>query len=382
MRTEPLKTVPITSMLLWGRVRGGLCGLSFVVAVLGLWLLPGCRTNPATGETNLNAFSTEEEIAIGEEAGPQFLEQNGGVIPAAGVNRYVTRIASRLAAASERPELPWEFTVLDSAQVNAFALPGGKVFVSRGLLVGMENEAQLAAVLGHEIGHVTSQHGARQMTRAAGLSAIAQAIGLAAQASDEELMQYAGIAVGAGGNLYLLSYGRGQELEADSLGIRYMTRLGYDPQGMVQLLQILDSGSGNPGWSEFLSTHPDPGRRIDDAKQRIASEYPTPAGGWKRGFAPRPFRANVLQPIAQLPPPKHNPAAASQSSGSLDGHGAEAAEAVRVALRRSVRDSLREHGVAVVPRELMTRDGEHGADHAGGGSHDHEVLVLVDTRRW
>ena len=138
--------------------------LSITLLLLGLLPLTGCSTNPATGKLQFNVISEAKEIALGVEAQGGFLDQNGGTVRSTRTVNYVNQLGHRLAAVSERPELPWEFHVLDSAQINAFALPGGKVFVSRGLMSRMTTEAQLAGVLGHEIGHVTAQHVSTRMS--------------------------------------------------------------------------------------------------------------------------------------------------------------------------------------------------------------------------
>ena len=135
-----------------------------LIFLIGL-ISSGCSTNLATGQSQLNFISTQREIAIGSEASPKFLEEYGGEIPSTKIKQYVSDLGQRLAAQSERPELPWEFHVIDSQVINAFALPGGKVFISRGLMAKMTNEAQLAGVLGHEIGHVTAQHVGQRMTQ-------------------------------------------------------------------------------------------------------------------------------------------------------------------------------------------------------------------------
>jgi predicted Zn-dependent protease len=136
--------------------------------VLAAGLLPvgGCSSNPATGQAQLNMISEAEEVKLGSESAPRFIKQMGGEVPDAEIRRYVSRIGRNLAGACERPHLPWEFFVVDSAMLNAFALPGGKVFVSRRLMIKLNNEAELAGVLGHEIGHVTAEHIGQQMTQA------------------------------------------------------------------------------------------------------------------------------------------------------------------------------------------------------------------------
>jgi len=151
--------------------------------------LIACSTNQATGRSQLNVLSRDEEINIGEEAAPQFLEEGGGPIPDQQIQQYVSNIGQRLAALSERPDLPWEFHTLDSEIINAFALPGGKVFISRGLLSKMNNEAQLAGVLGHEVGHVTAKHINDRMAAQMGVNFAVIAAGAAASFSEEDWMQ-------------------------------------------------------------------------------------------------------------------------------------------------------------------------------------------------
>lgn len=273
-----------------------------VSIVLMAIILVGCSVNPATGKSQLNALSTPDEISLGEEAAPQFLQANGGEVDSPTVRQYVREIGDELASVSERPELPWEFFVIDSEQVNAFALPGGKVFVSRGLLQLMDNEAQLAAVLGHEVGHVTGQHIGQQMARQQAVGLGMAILGVFAQTSEEDWLQVLGVGAQVGGGVYLLSYGRGQETESDMLGIRYMTRLGYDPNGMVQLLQILDEASQGPRQLEWLSTHPDPANRVDDAQDLISNQFSSSVGGKVNQNA---FQRNVLDPLQRLPKPRH-----------------------------------------------------------------------------
>ena len=274
-----------------------------ILVLMAAGLLGGCSTNPATGKRQLNVLSPGEEIKLGEEATPQFLSQNGGEIPSPVIKTYVADIGRKLAAVSERPDLPWEFYVLNSKQINAFALPGGKVFMSRGLLEKMDNEAQLAGVLGHEVGHVTAKHVNDRMAQAIGWGIAGAAIGVAGEISDEDWLKVLGVGVGVGGGVYQLSFGRGQELESDELGVRYMARVGYNPVGQVQVMQILADASGNPNASDFFSTHPNPGRRIRDLEEHIRANYPGYDKPGKYRFYHDRFQKNVLDELAKLPPP-------------------------------------------------------------------------------
>lgn len=267
------------------------------------WLLPACSINPATGQRQFNVLSQQREIALGEEASPQFLAEYGGPIPSPAIREYVSNIGLRLASVSERPNLPWEFHVVDSEVINAFALPGGKVFMSRGLLAKMNNEAQLAGVLGHEVGHVTAQHIGQQMSQAIAVQAVAVGLGIAGAVSDEDWLKVLGVGANVGGGLYLLSFGRNQEIQSDELGVRYMTKLGYDPNGQVQVMKILKQASGGGGSIEFLSTHPLPDTRIEHLEKRIAAGTDLSPGPYR--FYEQRFKTNVLDELKKLDPPKH-----------------------------------------------------------------------------
>jgi predicted Zn-dependent protease len=236
---------------------GGLLALGLVAA--------GCSVNPATGERQLSLVSEGQEIAMGRDADPQIVAQFG-LYPDDELQRYVQDLGQSLAAASERPDLPWTFRVLDDPLVNAFALPGGYIYVTRGILAHLDSEAELAGVLGHEIGHVTARHSASQMSKAM----LAQ-IGLVAGAvlAPEAAQQYGGLAQTAA-SLLFLKFGRDDERQADALGVRYAIRDGYDPHALLGVFDTLDrvsraSGSDRlPGWA---STHPAPENR----SERIAT---------------------------------------------------------------------------------------------------------------
>ena len=277
--------------------------LPLLSVLLSLAVGAGCSTNPATGKMQLNFISENKEIALGVEAQPQFLQENGGEVPSPRTLGYVKRIGHRLAEVSERPQLPWEFHVLDSAQINAFALPGGKVFISRGLMSRMTNEAQLAGVLGHEVGHVTAQHVSTRMSRAIGLQVGLVAVGAAASVSNDRWLQVLGVGGSAVGGAYLLKFGRDQESQSDELGVRYMTRLGYDPRAQIDVMQILKEASGGGHGSEFFATHPLPDTRIKRLQKHITEAFPDVTGRqWRLGE--EDFRQNVLEVFAKLPPPR------------------------------------------------------------------------------
>jgi predicted Zn-dependent protease len=191
------------------------------------------------------------------------------------LQRYVSGLGTQLARATERPNLPWSFTVIDDPQVNAFALPGGPIFITRGILSHMNSEAQLVSVLGHEIGHVTAKHSVHQMSQAQ----LAQIGLIAAVIVKPSLAQFGDLA-SQGMGLLFLKFSRDDETQADELGFRYMTTGGYSPTEMAEMfrtLQRLGGGSNEGRVPEWLSTHPDPGNRVEKTLQRTAAAS-LPAG--------------------------------------------------------------------------------------------------------
>lgn len=290
-----------------------------LAAALGLAaaLQTACSTNPATGNRSLTILSWEQEKAMGAEAAPQFTAEFGGPVQSAQIQSYVDQVGRRLLAQieSEVPPLDWEFTLLDSEVINAFALPGGKVFMTRGLASKLSSEAELAGVLGHEIGHVTARHGNQRMSKQIGfnilLGAAAVGVGIADDDSDvRKYGQYAVPALAVGGNVVLLKYGRDEESQADALGIRYMARAGYHPKGQRNVMQVLasmDSGSSARP-PEWLSTHPFPESRIDRINEIIAEQYPDADSNQAYATNEQAYKNNMLDPLKALPPAKHTAA--------------------------------------------------------------------------
>jgi predicted Zn-dependent protease len=236
-----------------------------------LLLIAACTMNPATGERQLTLMSEAQEIQMGAQTHPEVLASFGAYEDPEW-QAYIQEIGAKIAATSERPDLNWTFTVLDDPVVNAMALPGGYIYVNRGILAHFNSEAELVSVLGHEIGHVTARHSVEQMSRAQ----LAQlGLGVAAIAS-EEFRQYAGLASQGLGILFL-KFGRDDENQSDTLGLRYMTRAGYDPHEMPKVFATLDrvtESHGMRGTPEWLSTHPDPGNRIQNIEGRIGRLEP------------------------------------------------------------------------------------------------------------
>jgi len=231
-------------------------------------LVGGCAVNPATGSRELMLVSEGQEIAMGREADPGIVAEMG-LYGDTAVQSYVARLGANLAARSERPQLPWTFRVLDDGVVNAFALPGGYVYVTRGILTHFSSEAELVSVLGHEIGHVTARHSAAQISQQqlAGLG-----VGVGAILAPD-LAPLLGVAQ-AGLGLLFLKFSRDDESQADQLGLRYMVRAEYDPREMPNVFQMLgrvSSLSGGGRLPEWQSTHPNPENREARIEEAIAA---------------------------------------------------------------------------------------------------------------
>ncbi|WP_341936926.1 M48 family metalloprotease [Marinimicrobium sp. C2-29] len=249
--------------------------LVFGVATLALGL-GGCSVNPVTGENELSLMSAQQEVSIGaENYMPSKQSQGGRYVVDPDLNLYVNNVMEKLAAESDRPGLPYEIVVLNNGTPNAWALPGGKMAINRGLLVELEDEAQMASVIGHEIVHAAARHGASQATRNILLQTGMMVAGVAASQSDSE---YSGLALGAvaaGAGAWQAKYSRGHELEADRYGIEYMARAGYDPEAAVELQQtfVRLSEGRQSGWLEGLfASHPPSQERVE-ANKKLAEEY-------------------------------------------------------------------------------------------------------------
>ncbi len=268
--------------------------LKLTALMLSTALLAGCGStsiNPVTGQAERSVMSEAAEIAEGKKAHTDVLQEYG-VLKNPRVQAYVNDVGQRLARQSQRANLQWTFTVLDSPEINAFALPGGYVYITRGMMVYLESEADLAGVVGHEIGHVTARHGAQRATRQqdAGLGVLAASIlgavleakgvGGAGQAASD-LSQ----TVAAG---YITRYGREQELQADGLGAEYLSRIRFDPRNMIDVINVLKNqerfaadlarsqGRPPPPQNSWLSSHPSSDQRLQ-AITRLAAQYKTTA---------------------------------------------------------------------------------------------------------
>jgi predicted Zn-dependent protease len=247
--------------------------LSLVAILLAA---PGCITDPVTGEKSFGFdMSTSDEIAAGNQYAPSFKSQYEGPYPDPTLQSYCDRIVIGMAKNSHRPDLPWNFTILNSSEVNAFALPGGTVCITRGLLYRLDDEAMFAGVMGHEIGHVTHKHYVKGQSRQTLFGVLMVGASVAADATDWE---YAPVAVALGGmagQLVLLKYSRDQESESDLRGVEYSKEAGYDPRELAKVFEIfkqLKGGAGGP--PVWLSTHPMDDDRIEQVERTVAKRYP------------------------------------------------------------------------------------------------------------
>ena len=245
------------------------------ILAAALLLTAACTVNPVTGEKELSMLSQEQEIAIGEKQYQNSQQSQGGLYyldPA--LQSYINDIGQQLARVSHRPDLPYEFVVLNSGVPNAWALPGGKLAINRGLLIHLDDEAELAAVLGHEIVHAAAGHGAAQMSQGQLLSIGAQLAAIASQIGGYGNL--GGQAAQLGGAAWMAKYGRDDELESDAFGMEYMAKVGYDPQGAVELQQTFVRLSNNKQ-TDFVSglfaSHPPSQERVK-ANQRMAATLP------------------------------------------------------------------------------------------------------------
>ena len=244
-------------------------GAAACAAALAALLSAGCSVNPATGKQQLNLVSESQEIQMGQEADKQVVAEMG-LYDDPEAQQYVARLGKELAAHSERPNLPWSFKVVDDPAVNAFALPGGFIYVTRGLMTHLNNEAQLVSVLGHEIGHVTARHSVNQISKAqlANIGLIAGAIWRPDLAQGP-----LGQAAGLGMNMAFLKFGRDDERQADELGMRYLRGENYDPREMAAVFRTLERvgeeagpGAKSPNW---MSTHPAPAERAQTVQKAL-----------------------------------------------------------------------------------------------------------------
>jgi predicted Zn-dependent protease len=246
------------------------------VAAVCAPLLTSCAKDPVTGQSSFILMSEEKEIQLDKQQSPYQFSSDLGAVQNHQVNQYINRVGQELAARSHRPNMPFSFRAVNASYINAYAFPGGSIAATRGILVELDSEAELAALLGHEIGHVCARHTAERSSKGmlanilvAGASIASSAAGYSGAA---DLVQGIG---GLGAGALLASYSRDNEREADALGLEYMTRTGYNPSGMVGLMQVLlDQNKHNPSALELMfATHPMSDERFATAQEAVDSTY-------------------------------------------------------------------------------------------------------------
>ena len=246
--------------------------IALVVALFSLvTYCTSTSENPVTGEKQRVALKPEEEIALGVKSAPEMAARMGGLSANAEARALVQRMGAQLVRDSFAAKSPYKFSfhvLADPKTINAFALPGGPIFVTEGLLRQLRSEAELAGVLGHEIGHVIARHSSERLAKQQLTQGL---LGALVVGSGDYTTAQIGQVVG---NMINMSYGRDDELESDALGIRIMAEAGYDPRGMVRVMEVLAKASGGSRQPEFVSTHPAPENRSERIKQEIAKRFP------------------------------------------------------------------------------------------------------------
>ncbi|MGE5236039.1 MAG: M48 family metalloprotease, partial [Acidobacteriota bacterium] len=245
----------------------------WVSFALASGVLAGCTVNPVTGRNQLDLLGESQEIEMGASLYPQAVQGSLGPLNDPTAQAEVTRVGNLLAAVSHRPALPFQFTAVNDPEVNAFALPGGKICITRGLLSRLDSEDGMAAVLGHEIGHVTARHAVAAYNRQLLAGVVALGAGVYVATSDSEYRGLVGLGAVLGSQLMLAKYSRDQERQSDDLGLAYAVKAGYSPRGMIETQKVLlDLQKRQPSVVERLfASHPMSAERLVTAERQVAA---------------------------------------------------------------------------------------------------------------
>ncbi|HMQ51996.1 MAG TPA: M48 family metallopeptidase [Anaerolineae bacterium] len=247
--------------------------MGLMIAAVAVCSFLGSRSfNPVTGEDQYISLTTDQEIAMGLQAAPEMIQTYGGLYPDQQTQDLVDQVGYQIVQNSSAGQTDWQFdfhVLNDPETINAFALPGGPVFITSALLSRLETEGQLAGVLGHEIGHVVARHSAQRIAQ----QNLSEGLIGAVVVAGGDYGQQAGQAAVVISQMVNMSYGRDDELQSDQLGVRFMSQAGYDPRAMINVMQILaEAGGGSQ--PEFFSTHPNPENRIQRIEEAIQAEFP------------------------------------------------------------------------------------------------------------
>jgi predicted Zn-dependent protease len=234
--------------------------------------------NPITQEEQYVSLTVDQEIALGFQTAPEMAAQFGGLHPDQEAQAMVDQIGERLVTQTAARDTSYEFEfnlLADEETINAFALPGGPIFITVGLLNRLETEGQLAGVLAHEVGHVVARHASEHIAKAQLTQGLSGAAVIAATNPDDpNSSQHAAAVASVVGQLVNMKFGRDDELESDRLGVRFMAEAGYDPRSLIRVMEILAEASEGGGPPEFFSTHPNPERRVQQIQAAIQEEFP------------------------------------------------------------------------------------------------------------
>lgn len=261
--------------------------IALVIAAVSLFMYFGrSSSNPVTGEKqHVGEITHEQEVAMGLQAAPEMAREFGGLSDNAEAQQLVKSVCARLLSRSEARQATEYYRfdchlLADAQTVNAFALPGGQVFITEALMGRLQTEGQLAGVLGHEIGHVVARHGAEHIAKAQLTQGLTGAAVLATYDPNNPSTQQSAAVVAMIGQLVNMKFGRQDELESDKLGVQFSSEAGYDPRAMIEVMSILAESGGGSRQPEFFSTHPNPDNRIARIEQAIQEQYPNgvPAG--------------------------------------------------------------------------------------------------------
>lgn len=231
------------------------------------------EVNPVTGEVQSVALNPQQEIALGLQSAPEMAQQFGGLDPDTKAQRAVDEVGQRVAQRSDASRSPYKFDfhlLADGRTVNAFALPGGQIFITRALLNRLKTEDMLAGVLGHEVGHVVGRHSAEHMAKQKLTQGLAGAATVATVDPNNPRSYGNAVIVQAVSSLVNLKYGREDELESDTLGLKYMAQAGYNPRALISVMDVLEEAGGGRGGPEWTQSHPNPGNRRERIKSEIA----------------------------------------------------------------------------------------------------------------
>jgi beta-barrel assembly-enhancing protease len=255
----------------------GLIGAIIMAAIALFRYFGSSQVNAVTGEKQHVSVSPQQEVAIGLQAAPSLEQQFGGESDDAAGQQLVDRVGHQIVANSGASKGPYRYDfhlLADRKTINAFALPGGQVFITEALLHKLRSEGQLAGVLGHEIGHVVGRHGAEQLAKQELTQGLTGAAVLATYDPNNPNSRGSAAVAAAIGQLISMKFGRNDELESDKLGVRFMAESGYDPRSMIAVMQVLKEAGGGRSQPEFFSTHPNPENRITRIKEAVEQTFP------------------------------------------------------------------------------------------------------------